>query len=171
MDFRKALHIVSGESAAAFSFEHYSDNGLLANSRRLTEPIDKVIWAGVGLPDQLTISWAVVLGRLFEVDAVAGAGGGDTSLPNLTLLCTYHHRLLHEGAFKAYREADGTLRFERPDGRTILRCGYRLVDFEDDFEDDDENPSREGFRTKSVQNPSAEVREPAAVYRIRARAG
>jgi len=96
------------------------------------------------------------------------AEGGDTSLPNLTLLCTYHHRLLHEGAFKAYREADGTLRFERADGRTIPRCGYQLQDFTDDFGDDpDDHPSREGFRTKTVQNPSAEVREPAAVYRVR----
>src|SRR5258706_7629569 len=48
-----------------FSFDHYSDAGLLANARRLTEPNDKVIWAGAGLPDQLTIAWVLVLGRLF----------------------------------------------------------------------------------------------------------
>ncbi len=27
------------------------------------------------------------------------ANGGDTSLDNLTLLCTHHHTLLHEGGF------------------------------------------------------------------------
>src|SRR4029453_5784757 len=54
-----------------FSFDHYSDNGLLANARRLTEPNDKVIWAGAGLPDQLTFAWVVVLGRLFGVKEAA----------------------------------------------------------------------------------------------------
>jgi hypothetical protein len=48
-----------------FSLDHYSDNGLLANASRLTEPADKVIWAGTGLPDQLTICWVAVLARMF----------------------------------------------------------------------------------------------------------
>src|SRR5689334_15399092 len=48
-----------------FSFDHFSDNGLLANARRLAEPGDKVLWAGAGLPDQLTISWVAVLARMF----------------------------------------------------------------------------------------------------------
>jgi hypothetical protein len=78
------------------------------------------------------------------------ARGGETSIDNLTLLCTYHHRMLHEGGFSVERDADGTLRFKRADGRTIPRGGYRLNDFTDDF----------------AENPSAEVREPAAVYRV-----
>jgi len=64
--------------------------------------------------------------------------GGETSLDNLSLLCTYHHRALHEGGFSVEREADGTLHFERADGRTIPRGGYRLNDFTDDVA---ENPS------------------------------
>src|SRR5262245_4459272 len=47
------------------SFNHFSDNGLLANAPRLAEQGDKVIWAGAGLPDQLTISWVAVLARMF----------------------------------------------------------------------------------------------------------
>jgi hypothetical protein len=78
--------------------------------------------------------------------------GGETTLDNLTLLCAQHHRLLHEGGFKIEREGDGALRFLRADGRVIPRGGYRVEDFTDDF---DENPSREGFRTATVQRPSA----------------
>jgi hypothetical protein len=48
-----------------FSFDRFSDNGLLANAPRLAEPTDKVIWAGAGLPDQLSICWVTALSRLF----------------------------------------------------------------------------------------------------------
>ena len=50
----------------------------------------------------------------------------------MTLLCTYHHRMLHEGGFRIAKEADETLRFITADGRTIPRNGYRLEDFVDD---------------------------------------
>jgi hypothetical protein len=98
------------------------------------------------------------------------ASGGETTRENLTLLCTYHHRLLHEGGFRVEREPDGTLRFTRADGRVIPRCGYRVEDFTDDegMDDaiDDGNPSAEGFCTNNAQHPSAEVREPAALYAV-----
>jgi hypothetical protein len=77
--------------------------------------------------------------------------GGETTPNNMTLLCTYHHRMLHEGGFSVVKEADDTLRFVSADGRTIPRCGYRLEDFVDD-------PSAEGSCTD-------EVREPAKIYR------
>jgi hypothetical protein len=96
------------------------------------------------------------------------ANGGETSLDNLTLLCTHHHRLLHEGGFRVEREQGGALRFQRADGRTIPRFGYRVEDFMDDDGDNDTaaSPSREGFCSTMVRNPSAEVRERRAVYRI-----
>ena len=59
--------------------------------------------------------------------------GGETILDNLALLCTHHHRRLHEGGFRMERESDGALRFLRGDGRTIPRDGYRLEDVSDDF--------------------------------------
>ena len=80
--------------------------------------------------------------------------GGETSADNMTLLCTYHHRLLHEGGFSIVRDADGTLRFVTADGRSIPRRGYRLEDFVDDDVGDarrGRNPSREGFCTRPVQ--------------------
>ena len=58
--------------------------------------------------------------------------GGETSADNMTLLCTHHHRLLHEGGFGIVKEADAELRFVTADGRTIPRCGYRREDFVDD---------------------------------------
>ncbi len=67
------------------------------------------------------------------------ADGGATSLDNLTLLCSHHHRLLHEGGFAIRRDSNGDLYFRRPDGRVIPRFGYRLDDMRDE--------------------PSAEVRE------------
>jgi hypothetical protein len=93
--------------------------------------------------------------------------GGETSAQNMTLLCTYHHRLLHEGAYRTLREPDDTLRYVTADGRTIPRNGYRLEDFVDDgIGAYAESPSAEGFRTATVQRPLDEVREPAGVYRL-----
>jgi hypothetical protein len=116
------------------------------------------------------------------------ADGGDTSLENLTLLCSHHHRALHEGRFAVRHDADGALFFRRPDGRPIPKAGYRLEDILDDCVDDradhagepsaegcatsiwcERNPSAEGFTLATAydRNPSAEVREPAAVYVLR----
>jgi hypothetical protein len=101
--------------------------------------------------------------------------GGETTSGNMTLLCTYHHRLLHEGGFGIVKEAGGALRFVTADGRSIPRNGYRLEDFVDDDVGDagdigDADASREGFCTTAVQPPlgthADEVREPAAVYRL-----
>ncbi len=101
--------------------------------------------------------------------------GGETTPDNMTLLCTYHHGLLHRGSFSIVRESADTLRFVTADGRTIPRRGYRLEDFVDDEiggESGDalENASREGCRTNRVQPEQhrGEIREPAAVYRLRA---
>ena len=105
--------------------------------------------------------------------------GGETTPDNLTLLCTYHHTLLHEGGFGLAKDADGTLRFMTADGRAIPRAGYRLDDFVDeDIGIADASPSAEGFCTTKVhqssaegyrndESPTNEVREPAAVYRLR----
>jgi hypothetical protein len=92
------------------------------------------------------------------------ADGGETKLDNLALLCSHHHRLLHEGGFTARRDAHGELSFRRRDGRVIPRFGYRL----DDMRDDDREPSAEGFDAARERNPSAQVREVAAEYGVRA---
>jgi hypothetical protein len=98
------------------------------------------------------------------------ANGGSTNLENTTLLCSHHHKLLHEGRFRIRRDESGALRFHRADGRVIPRGGYRL----DDMRDDDigvmcaddagmaaPNPSAEGFFGAAVRRKrdSDEVRE------------
>ena len=94
------------------------------------------------------------------------AQGGATSLENLTLLCTYHHRLLHEGGFKVERDREGALRFKRPDGRVIPRNGYRIEDVIDDG--CSERSLDKGFLAALAHSrkPSAEVRERPGVYLV-----
>ena len=47
------------------------------------------------------------------------AHGGATKATNLLLLCSAHHRLVHEGGFGIRRGSDGQLAFARPDGKAI----------------------------------------------------
>jgi hypothetical protein len=47
------------------------------------------------------------------------ARGGATELGNLVRLCSFHHRLVHEGGFRVERQGAVGLRFCRPDGRQI----------------------------------------------------
>jgi hypothetical protein len=42
--------------------------------------------------------------------------GGETSLDNLSLLCSHHHHLVHEGGWSVERTAEGDLCFRAPDG-------------------------------------------------------
>jgi hypothetical protein len=63
------------------------------------------------------------------------ANGGESEPGNLTLICSYHHVLLHEGGFSIRKLDDGTLEFLRPDGRVIPRSGYLRGDIIDDYED------------------------------------
>jgi 5-methylcytosine-specific restriction endonuclease McrA len=47
------------------------------------------------------------------------AQGGPTTLSNLALLCRRHHRAVHEEGYQVERQADGALRFLRPDGSSL----------------------------------------------------
>jgi hypothetical protein len=51
------------------------------------------------------------------------ARGGETKLDNLVQLCSYHHRLVHEGGFGVSRGPDGMFAFRRPDGVAIEAFG------------------------------------------------
>jgi hypothetical protein len=94
--------------------------------------------------------------------------GGETNADNLTLLCSYHHRLLHEGGYRIATDANGDRYFQRPDGRAIPRSGYRLDDVLDDGVEiaalcADDDTSAEGWLAAVVnsRNPAAAAR-PAA---------
>jgi 5-methylcytosine-specific restriction endonuclease McrA len=47
------------------------------------------------------------------------AHGGPTTLSNLALLCTRHHRAVHEEGFQVARGPDGELKFRRPNGHAL----------------------------------------------------
>ncbi|HUO67236.1 MAG TPA: DUF222 domain-containing protein [Gammaproteobacteria bacterium] len=81
------------------------------------------------------------------------ANGGETSLANLTLLCTYHHTLVHEGGFTIHHDGREGIYFRRSDGRVIPRSGYRAADMLDDV-----------AVPLPGEKPSAEVRMAAIVH-------
>ena len=60
------------------------------------------------------------------------SAGGETSLDNLMLLCSQHHKLVHEGGFTIERDYQNRWFFKRPDGRAVPACGYRAQDRIDD---------------------------------------
>ncbi len=67
-------------------------------------------------------------GRTRFVDAhhvVHWSAGGETSLDNLLLLCTAHHRLVHEGGFTIEKDYRDRWFFRRPDGIAVPAGGYR----------------------------------------------
>jgi hypothetical protein len=81
------------------------------------------------------------------------SAGGETSLDNLMLLCSQHHKLVHEGGFTLQRDYQNQWFFKRPDGRTVPTCGYHTRDIMDD---DIEEVSRQaGPRSELFNNPPA----------------
>ncbi|MBK7537390.1 MAG: DUF222 domain-containing protein [Myxococcales bacterium] len=48
------------------------------------------------------------------------ADGGETSLPNLALLCSLHHSYVHERGYRITQSATGALAFEDPQGRAVV---------------------------------------------------
>lgn len=63
------------------------------------------------------------------------ADGGETSLGNTMLLCSAHHRLVHEGGYQIRRDDRGRWYFQRPDGRAVPAYGYQPEDRVDDAGD------------------------------------
>jgi hypothetical protein len=99
------------------------------------------------------------------------SNGGQTSLDNLMLLCSQHHKLIHEGGFNIDRDYQNQWFFKRPDGKAVPNSGYNAKDMIDDdigLENDElsellNNPSPEGFLTgmeKLVSALGSECREP-----------
>ena len=85
------------------------------------------------------------------------SNGGETSLDNLMLLCSRHHKLIHEGGFTIERDYQNHWFFKRPDGLAVPNSGYSAKDTSDEdigIENDKlsellNNPSREGLLTDS----------------------
>ncbi|MCZ6617646.1 MAG: DUF222 domain-containing protein [Gammaproteobacteria bacterium] len=86
------------------------------------------------------------------------AEGGETSLDNLTLLCSHHHRLVHEGGFTVAKRHDGSRYFARPDGRPVEVGGSYINSSNDTQETGDEhtNHVREAMAFYFINSSSAE---------------
>jgi hypothetical protein len=82
------------------------------------------------------------------------SAGGETRLDNLLLLCTRHHRLVHEGGFSVAKDYLDRWYFKRPDGQAVPHCGYRLEDTLDD--DIDTNGAALNMHPSAEGLPSAE---------------
>jgi len=81
------------------------------------------------------------------------SAGGETSLDNLMLLCSQHHKLVHEGGFTIERDYQNRWYFKRPDGRAVPACGYHAEDITDD--DAGEVSRQAGPRSRLFNNPPA----------------
>ena len=55
------------------------------------------------------------------------ANGGTTDIWNLVLLCSKHHRALHEGGYSVVIHTTGRAEFFRPDGRPVIRPPQRAA--------------------------------------------
>lgn len=91
--------------------------------------------------------------------------GGETSLDNTMLLCSKHHRLLHEGGFKISKNHAGEWYFQTSTGKTLPQGPvYRLED-DPDYELLQESAETTGIAERGVvyrippalQHTSAEV--------------
>jgi len=100
--------------------------------------------------------------------------GGETSLDNLVLLCSRHHRLVHEDGYQIHKDQSGEWFFMRPDGRAVPQAGYRRDDVEDELVDLGESNTLSKPAFDGVLDPSREgldreiaVREIIGSYHLR----
>ena len=93
------------------------------------------------------------------------ASGGETSLSNLMLLCSRHHRLLHEGGFRIEKDYQDRWFFKRPDGRAVPACGYRAEDMTDDLQTpEDVKPPDDFGRAGGIKGESPRAHPSAEGY-------
>ncbi|MDX1434859.1 MAG: HNH endonuclease signature motif containing protein, partial [Gammaproteobacteria bacterium] len=89
------------------------------------------------------------------------ADGGETSLENTMLLCSRHHRLVHEGGYVIRKDCQGRWYFRRPDGRAVPAYGYQPEDMVDEGVDEVAEGTRMG-----VNDASADASRCSYGYRV-----
>ena len=80
------------------------------------------------------------------------ADGGETTLENTILICSSHHRDLHEGGFEIKRDFKGDWYFIRPDGKPLPQGASVPANYSEDV-------SRDGCLDDQIS-------EPACVYLV-----
>ncbi len=95
-------------------YDHAKVLGIGRRSRLIPAWLRRQLWhrdGGCRFPDCPEKGWLHAHHRRHWAD------GGPTDLCNLILLCSYHHRFLHEHGWEVEDGPDGKLVFTRPDGR------------------------------------------------------
>lgn len=87
------------------------------------------------------------------------ADGGETAVGNLMLLCTRHHKLVHEGGFRIEKNFQDDWFFARPDGIAVPAIGYSSQDVIDDDLGERFDPPRGGLFS-AVERTVSEPRPP-----------
>ena len=101
--------------------------------RTVTAALRRALWArdrGCAFPGCTHKRWVAAHHVRHWVD------GGTTSIDNTILLCSAHHRLVHEGGYEIRKDYQGSWYFRRSDGRAIPCCGYQPDDMIDDTAND-----------------------------------
>ena len=87
------------------------------------------------------------------------SAGGETSLGNLLLLCSRHHRLVHEGGYGIDKDYRDRWIFKRPGGIAVPECGHRAEDTYDEGREiginDLQRDSAESFLSSLEKLPAA----------------
>jgi len=79
------------------------------------------------------------------------ADGGETSPANTMLLCSGHHRLVHEGGYEIRKNHGGRWYFMLPDGRAIPRYGYQPDDMLDEEQGNWRDTVRRGASAEALE--------------------
>jgi hypothetical protein len=96
------------------------------------------------------------------------ADGGDTSMDNTLLLCSTHHRLLHEGGFTIQKNFAGEWYFRNGEGKALPQFPAPAARIEPATPD---NPSRDGYALAAEFSAHNEVNECQRRYGFSASAG
>ena len=80
------------------------------------------------------------------------ADGGETSLDNAILICSHHHRLLHEGGFTIHKNFAGEWYFRTAEGKVLPEAPV--------YKPEGYDASRDAFKGNN------QVKEPLALYAV-----
>ena len=106
------------------------------------------------------------------------ADGGETSLANATMLCSQHHRLLHEGGFTIHKNFAGEWYFRTADGKVLPEAPvYKPVEYDSKRDEILEDTNVKAPQTLSVapvhkseeydaSRDAPEVKEPRVLYAV-----
>ncbi len=110
------------------------------------------------------------------------ADGGETSLDNAILICSHHHRLLHEGGFTIQKNFEGKWYFKTAEGKVLPEAPvYKPVEYDSTRDEILEDPKVKKPRTlptTPVAKPEGDdasrdafkgddqVKEPRLVYAV-----